>query len=559
MKKTKSLVITSLLFSTMILNPSMINAVVVNAAVGASNSNTEQQQKKSAVIVKYINDTNSDPINADAISEIPDNAKKVEKDLVPVPVGYELSSEQEFNIQVGRTIIVHVSKIKTATPDNGTKPIEVSFIDSKDKNKEINPITITVNKNDTKIDSKTIKAPTGYTIPIRELILIKDNKITVTVQPILKTTTTVTINFLDSKNNLNKFEQKTIEVPNGTKKVKGSTITAPKGYIVTGRELIEIHNNKILVHIKPKDSNIGHEVSKSDVIVKYINDGKENGKIANGVIKDLEDTATSVDKSRVAVPSGYKLVENQDFKVSYGMVKVHVIPAIDKLPTDKPSKPNKKPGHSSTDATTYTNKIQFIDQATNKEIGSMKVSGLNGSKHKLVIPEGYVLAKNESSEVKVDKSQKAYHVQVIKKGAATTPAKPTITAHKTTFRTNKTTQLFNIEGKAVRNRALMANTSWAVDKQMTLNGTTYYRVATNEWAKVSDGAEDTYIAMEVFSKTITTSGNTPKRLYTSNGELIGNRALAPNTPWFSDNSLTKNGQTLYRVATNEWVRAEDLV
>lgn len=372
-----------------------------------------------------------------------------------------------------------------------------------------------------------------------------------------KTTTTITVKFLDSTNNLKKFDEKTIEVPNGTKEVKGSTITAPNGYIVTGRELIEIKNNEILVHIKPEDSNTGHEVSKSDVIVKYINDGKKNGKIPDGVIKDLEDNATSVDKSRVPVPSGYKSVENQEFKVSYGMVKVHVIPVIDKSPTGKPSKPNKKPGHSSsTDTTTYTNKVQFIDQATNKEIGAMKVSGLNGSKHKLVIPEGYELVRNEASEVKIDKSQKAYHVTVIKKNV--TVVKPTVTAHKTTFRTNKTTQLFNIEGKAVRNRALMANTSWAVDKQMTLNGTTYYRVATNEWVKVSDGAEITITESAVVNRTVRTSGNSAKRLYTSTGQLVGNRALAANTPWFSDKSAVINGQKMYRVATNEWVSANDL-
>ncbi|WP_125590108.1 SLAP domain-containing protein [Companilactobacillus jidongensis] len=565
MKKTKSLVITSLLFSTMILNPSMINAVVVNAATPADGA-AQLDKTKSAVIVKYIDDTNNSTfIPASAIRDIPNNAKTVEKDSIPVPDGYTLSSTQDFSIQTGRTVTIHVSKINNANSQNKeTKKITVFFIDSKNKNNKLSSTTIDVNKNIEKINSDSIEAPTGYTIPFRELIKIENNEIKVTVQRIVKTTTTVKIKFLDSTDNSKKFEQTTIEVPNGTKKIKGSTITAPEGYSVTGRELIAINNdNQILVHIKPINSNNGHEMSKSDVKVKYINDDKPNETIPNGVIKDLEDNATSVDKSRIPVPYGYKLIPDQNLTVSYGIIKVHVIPTSNQSMTVKPVKPNKKPGHSSTDATTYTNKVQFIDQATNKEIGSMKVSGLHGSKHKLVIPEGYALVKNESSEVKVDKSQKAYHVQVVKKTA--TAAKPEVTTHKTTFRTNKTTQLFNINGKAVRNRALMANTDWAVDKKMVLSGTTYYRVATNEWVKVTDGTEvteitkDSLIKVDIFNKTITTSGNSPKRLYTAKGQLIGNRALAPNTPWFSDTALTTNGQTLYRVATNEWVNANDLV
>lgn len=36
-------------------------------------------------------------------------------------------------------------------------------------------------------------------------------------------------------------------------------------------------------------------------------------------------------------------------------------------------------------------------------------------------------------------------------------------------------------------------------------------------------------------------------------EQVGNRALANNTPWFTDQSKTVNGVVYHRVATNEWV------
>jgi len=47
-------------------------------------------------------------------------------------------------------------------------------------------------------------------------------------------------------------------------------------------------------------------------------------------------------------------------------------------------------------------------------------------------------------------------------------------------------------------------------------------------------------------------------LYTLDGNQVKNRALAGNSAWYSDRYATINGQTMYRVATNEWVSANDL-
>ena len=86
---------------------------------------------------------------------------------------------------------------------------------------------------------------------------------------------------------------------------------------------------------------------------------------------------------------------------------------------------------------------------------------------------------------------------------------------------------------------------------MTLNGVKYLRVATNEWAKLSDGME-----VELLSTTVTTSKLA--RLYSATGDLAGNRALGANSAWRTDRSAMINGQKMYRVATNEWVAAADL-
>ncbi|AKP67848.1 BspA family leucine-rich repeat surface protein [Companilactobacillus ginsenosidimutans] len=48
------------------------------------------------------------------------------------------------------------------------------------------------------------------------------------------------------------------------------------------------------------------------------------------------------------------------------------------------------------------------------------------------------------------------------------------------------------------------------------------------------------------------------KLYNSALKLIKNRSLSPNTPWFSDKEMTKDGIKYFRVSTNEWVRANDV-
>lgn len=55
--------------------------------------------------------------------------------------------------------------------------------------------------------------------------------------------------------------------------------------------------------------------------------------------------------------------------------------------------------------------------------------------------------------------------------------------------------------------------------------------------------------------TVTTSSSA--RLYTSKGVLVDNRALAPNSPWAVGKTATINGETMYQVATNEYLRARD--
>lgn len=127
----------------------------------------------------------------------------------------------------------------------------------------------------------------------------------------------------------------------------------------------------------------------------------------------------------------------------------------------------------------------------------------------------------------------------------------TIVSHKTTFLALKPVTLYDINGVSLGSRALGKNSAWLADKLMTLNGVKYLRVATNEWAKLSDGLE-----IESLNTTVTTKSSA--RLFTVDGEEVGSRQLAANSAWYTDRSAIINGEKMYRVSTSEWLPAANV-
>ncbi len=105
----------------------------------------------------------------------------------------------------------------------------------------------------------------------------------------------------------------------------------------------------------------------------------------------------------------------------------------------------------------------------------------------------------------------------------------------------------------IKDRVLAPNSDWYVDKKVTINGEDYLRVATNEWVKASQ-----VYPYKDFKGSIRTNSGSYKYLYTAEGKQVGDRALSANTDWKSDRTINLNGTTYYRVATNEFVQADDV-
>ncbi|WP_334330028.1 leucine-rich repeat domain-containing protein [Companilactobacillus sp. HBUAS59699] len=101
------------------------------------------------------------------------------------------------------------------------------------------------------------------------------------------------------------------------------------------------------------------------------------------------------------------------------------------------------------------------------------------------------------------------------------------------------------------NRALKKTTSWLYNGSAEFDGTKYYRVATDEWVSANDVVLYNKINGVV-------KANVQAQVYKDTGEK-SNRALAKNSEFVTDKvSKSIDGETMYRVATDEWVKASDV-
>jgi aspartate 1-decarboxylase len=239
------------------------------------------------------------------------------------------------------------------------------------------------------------------------------------------------------------------------------------------------------------------------------------------------------------IPKGYKLVNIPNNTITAAkndsVRNILVVPANG---VDLPEDPTK-----------VTAQINLINQNSNKTIHSYIAQGKHGQKVDIQLPDRYELAKGSSKSIVLDKSKKSFNIYVIEKSPVTSQ-----TAHLSTVQTKQTTSLFDKNGKQLRNRALAFNTGWKTDQKLVLNGVTYYRVGNNEYVKASDIVE-----YEAINKVVNTTSGSAKYLYDINGKKSSLRALASGSAWFSDKVATINGEKMYRVATNEWVKASDVL
>jgi len=189
--------------------------------------------------------------------------------------------------------------------------------------------------------------------------------------------------------------------------------------------------------------------------------------------------------------------------------------------------------------------ISYVDQDTGKEVGTQAGKGADGSTVTLKAPTDYAFVNADDITFTVDTDTPTKTVYVKK-------SNQTVDNIVSGYPDNGYIKIYNNKGKLNNDVVLSEGSSWIIDKTLTINGAEYYRVATNEYVKASDVYK--YAPIQ---KIAVTNNNNATPVYNSKGQLIIDRALAENTPWYADRTATIRGKEMYRVATDEWVKASD--
>lgn len=111
--------------------------------------------------------------------------------------------------------------------------------------------------------------------------------------------------------------------------------------------------------------------------------------------------------------------------------------------------------------------------------------------------------------------------------------------------------IYDVNGNKISDKTLDGVTDFSTTKKNVVNGVTYYQVGDDEWVKASDVAE--YFE---YSGIVQTNSDSIKKLSNLNGET-SNRGLEKTTDWQADRYTYINGEKHYRVSSNEWVKADD--
>ena len=415
------------------------------------------------------------------------DATSVNSSKLTAPQGYELVESGDFTIRDGY-VYAAVRKVKAPAT---TKTIKINYY-SEAEEKQIAEVEMTVGINDTYINTSKLTAPEGYELVLAGDLAIRDGYVYAAVNKI--GSKTVKINYYSEAEEKQIAEVEMTVAPDATC-VNTSKLTAPTGY-----ELVEVGDLPIrdgyvyaaVRKVSTKEVKINFycpeekkQVAEPTVVVNadatYVNssayaalvpagyelaevgdmpirDGyvyAEVRKVATKTIKinyyseaeekqiaEVEMTvpadATYVNTSKLTAPAGYELVLAGDLPIRDG----YVYAAVRKVPTT-------------------TIKISYVDEATDKEVGTedlvvnqgTTVVNFNVLKS---VPAGYELC--EVGDFYVGNGSAKVMVRKTKSNNGSSSSSSSSSSNKTTTASSKAEQ------KVVKAAAAPANTTKVLPK-----------------------------------------------------------------------------------------------
>ena len=350
------------------------------------------------------------------------DATSVNSSKLTAPTGYELVESGDFTIRDGY-VYAAVRKVKAPAT---TKTIKINYY-SEAEEKQIAEVEMTVAPDATCVNTSKLAAPTGYELVEVGDLPIRDGYVYAAVRKV--STKEVKINFYCPE------EKKQVAEPTVVVNADATCVnsSAYAALVPAGYELVEVGDMPI------RDGYVYAEVRKvSTKTIKINYYSEEEEKQIAEVEMTVPADATYVNTSKLTAPAGYELVLAGDLPIRDG----YVYAAVRKVPTT-------------------TIKISYVDEATDKEVGTedlvvnqgTTVVNFNVLKS---VPAGYELC--EVGDFYVGNGSAKVMVRKTKSNNGSSSSSSSSSSNKTTTASSKAEQ------KVVKAAAAPANTTKVLPK-----------------------------------------------------------------------------------------------
>ena len=319
---------------------------------------------------------------------------------------------------------------KVPAPKPTTKTIKINYY-SESEGKQVAEVDMEVAADATSVNTSNLTAPKGYTINETGDLQIRDGYVYVAVSKVeVPTTKTIKINYYSEAEEKQIAEVEMTVGINDTY-INTSKLTAPKGYKIDETGDLQIRDGYVYVAV----SKVEVPTTKT-IKINYYSEAEEK-QIAE-VEMTVPADATYVNTSKLTAPAGYELVLAGDLPIRDG----YVYAAVRKVPTT-------------------TIKISYVDEATDKEVGTedlvvnqgTTVVNFNVLKS---VPAGYELC--EVGDFYVGNGSAKVMVRKTKSNNGSSSSTSSSSSNKTTTASSKAEQ------KVVKAAAAPANTTKVLPK-----------------------------------------------------------------------------------------------
>ena len=398
-------------------------ADVKDAANGTVNYTPvkDQTPKTQTIYVSYIEEGNPSNVVGREEFQLDKSATNFNASVLQkVPEGWELA--RTGDISLGGSDCVNYAAVNKI----GSKTVKINYY-SEAEEKQIAEVEMTVAPDATCVNTSKLTAPTGYELVEVGDLPIRDGYVYAAVRKV--STKEVKINFYCPEEK-KQVAEPTVVVNADATYVNSSAYAAlvPAGY-----ELAEVGDMPI------RDGYVYAEVRKvatKTIKINYYSEAEEK-QIAE-VEMTVPADATYVNTSKLTAPAGYELVLAGDLPIRDG----YVYAAVRKVPTT-------------------TIKISYVDEATDKEVGTedlvvnqgTTVVNFNVLKS---VPAGYELC--EVGDFYVGNGSAKVMVRKTKSNNGSSSSTSSSSSNKTTTASSKAEQ------KVVKAAAAPANTTKVLPK-----------------------------------------------------------------------------------------------